>query len=361
VTRDYFSEAIERAKRERERMARHGPDLTGVPLTLDAWLKRDLPEPDYILGKWLTTTSRSILNAPTGAGKTNFAVAMGAHMSAGVDFLHWKVARPSRVLFVDGEMSRRLLKQRLEDAVRRLGAHPLQLHVLSHEDIPSFQPLNTEAGMVAITAVISQIEPDCVIFDNVMSLVAGSMKDEEGWQDVLPLVTALTANGIGQLWVHHTGHDTTKGYGTKTREWQMDTVIHLTEIARPDTDVSFSLEFTKARERTPDTRSDFEEVTIALVNDEWITSAKTVKRGKVSPVGEKYFEAFCEAISESHERFDGQPAAELKACLRHCERKGLIDPVARDNTKRAKFSKYKLELFAANRVACNENLIWLLK
>ena len=50
-------------------------------------------EPDYILGKWLTTTSRSILNAPTGAGKTNFAVAMAAHMSAGVDFLHWKVAR----------------------------------------------------------------------------------------------------------------------------------------------------------------------------------------------------------------------------------------------------------------------------
>ena len=62
---------------------------------------------------------------------------------------------------------------------------------------------------------------------------------------MLPLVTALTANGIGQLWVHHTGHDTTKGYGTKTREWQMDTVIHLTEITRPDTDVSFSLTFPK--------------------------------------------------------------------------------------------------------------------
>jgi hypothetical protein len=46
-------------------------------------------------------------------------------------------------------------------------------------------------------------------------------------------------------------------YGTKTREWQMDTVIHLEKADRPDTDVSFKLTFRKARERTPETRSDF--------------------------------------------------------------------------------------------------------
>ncbi len=31
----------------------------------------------------------------------------------------------------------------------------------------------------------------------------------------------------------------------------------------------FSLEFQKGRERSPDTRADFAEVAIALVNDEW--------------------------------------------------------------------------------------------
>jgi hypothetical protein len=30
---------------------------------------------------------------------------------------------------------------------------------------------------------------------------------------------------IAQVWLHDTGHDTTKGFGTKTREWEMDTVI----------------------------------------------------------------------------------------------------------------------------------------
>ena len=32
-----------------------------VVLTLQEWLVRDLPEPDYILGNWLTTTSRVLL------------------------------------------------------------------------------------------------------------------------------------------------------------------------------------------------------------------------------------------------------------------------------------------------------------
>jgi hypothetical protein len=27
------------------------------------------------------------------------------------------------------------------------------------------------------------------------------------------------------MWLHHTGHNETQSYGTKTREWQMDTVL----------------------------------------------------------------------------------------------------------------------------------------
>jgi hypothetical protein len=38
------------------------------PLAVDEWLKRDLPVPDFLIGSWFTTTSRSILNAPTGLG-----------------------------------------------------------------------------------------------------------------------------------------------------------------------------------------------------------------------------------------------------------------------------------------------------
>jgi hypothetical protein len=64
----------------------------------------------------------------------------------------------------------------------------------------------------------------------------------------------LTAMKIGQLWMHHTGHATDRGYGDKSREWQFDTVA-LMKAPDPPTPgrlLEFRLEFTKARERGGD-------------------------------------------------------------------------------------------------------------
>jgi RecA-family ATPase len=59
------------------------------PLSLDDWRSRDdLDEPDFLLGNWLSTTSRALLTAATGIGKTNFAIALGMRVAAGLPFLH---------------------------------------------------------------------------------------------------------------------------------------------------------------------------------------------------------------------------------------------------------------------------------
>ena len=93
---------------------------------------------------------------------------------------------------------------------------------------------------------------DLVIFDNVQALLLGDMKDEEPWSAVLPWVLSLTRRSIGQLWFHHTGHDESHGYGSKTREWKIDTVILMERIPNtPKGELCFSLNFTKARERQP--------------------------------------------------------------------------------------------------------------
>jgi hypothetical protein len=98
-----------------------GPLIEMPVLKLDDWLKRDLMEPDFLLGHLLSTTSRAIINAPTGIGKTMFGMAMFMRMSAATGFLRWQSVRPARSLLIDGEMSRRLLKQRLADEAARLG------------------------------------------------------------------------------------------------------------------------------------------------------------------------------------------------------------------------------------------------
>jgi hypothetical protein len=337
----------------------------GFPHTLVDWFDRVLEEPERILGEWLTTTSRVVINAPTGLGKTNFALALGLHAAAGKDFLRWRVHRPFRVLYIDGEMSRRLLKKRLREATHRLGVSPRSIvfYPLNHEDIADFQPLNSEAGQKFVLDFIKKKGGvDLVIFDNIMALTTGDMKDEESWQRTLPLVAKLTAQEIGQIWVHHTGYNKEHGYGTSTREWRMDTVMLFTEQQRPDTDVSFSLTFTKARERTPETRRDFEEITIALLDDEWIYSGTPQKQKKLSPRARKFLDALRNAfVSAEKHRFQNWQAIKISAWQAECELIGLIDRDAKRDSARAQMSKYRVELITAGCITCHDDLVWEIK
>src|SRR3546814_4582789 len=68
---------------------------------------------DFLMGEGLSSTSRAMLVAPTGLGKTNLCMALAFAMAEGRDFLHWRAHRPCSVLYIDGEMSRRLVKIRL--------------------------------------------------------------------------------------------------------------------------------------------------------------------------------------------------------------------------------------------------------
>jgi hypothetical protein len=74
----------------------------------------------------------------------------------------------------------------------------------------------------------------------------------------------ISSRRIGQVWLHHTGHDTSKGFGTKTREWEMDTVVSLTEA-----ESAVSMEFKKKRLWTPKTADQFKPLTIVRGENGW--------------------------------------------------------------------------------------------
>jgi hypothetical protein len=131
-------------------------------------------------------------------------------------------------------------------------------------------PLNTLEGQRYIDRQIEKLGGiDFIIFDNVQALIVGDMKDEEPWQQTLPWIKALTSRSIGQIWVHHTGLDKSRSYGTSTREWQLDTVMLMEKIEGATADIAFTLKFLKARERAPHNRHDFAEVAITLEYDVW--------------------------------------------------------------------------------------------
>jgi hypothetical protein len=326
-----------------------------IPLAASEWLNRELPPLDPLIGAWMTTTSRILLSADTGLGKTNICMALAAHASAGVDFLHWRAYRPARVLYVDGEMSRRLLKDRIEDLSRRLGFTPEGLHFLSREDVENLEPLNTPAGMLFLNNVIGQLSSiEFIFFDNCMALTSGKQAEEDSWTKTLPLVSSLTKRHIGQLWINHTGHNTDRSYGTKTRDWRMDTTVHLNRVERADTDISFSWEFRKARERTPQNRADFIDVTIALVDDMWIGSGSaTRRRGKPSAQENSLLRVLNELLKGPSMvmHYRGHMAIHSDPWQAECLRQGLVK-------NKDTFRGCRSRLAQKNLIECDGEMAW---
>ena len=214
---------------------------------------------------------------------------------------------------------------------------------------------------------------DLIVFDNVQALTTGDMLDPVEWQKILGWMQKLTGQHIGQLWIHHTGHNEQQSYGTKTREWQLDTVALLERVELPAADIAFKIRFTKARERTPDNRADFDEAIITLADDTWSsersTHVRTAKPTKPQ-AADRVFELLAEAIaidgevvpSNRHVPPDAR-GVRLDTWRRYCEAgcisEGDPDPVKKAAADRKAFWRASNHLLAARRVGMWREWVWI--
>lgn len=345
-------------------------------LDVAAWLERDIAEPDRLLGDLMTTTSRVFLVGRTGLGKTLVALGIACGIASGRGFLHWHCHRAARVLIIDGEMPAELIKARAKEALDRIGAEiqPGNLVIFARDieeefttrfpNLGKMEALNTPEGKVWLLALIDQIKPSVIIFDNVMSLISGDQKDEVSWSATLDLVQALTAKRIGQLWLDHTGHNQDRQYGSSTKAWRFDAVgimAPLPEDQRTDHEVAFTLSFDhpgKARRRTPDNWRDFDNVTIRLNADGWsFEQANKAKRttAKLSPMATEFYRALQDALAVT--TTPGKTTRD--AWYAECVRVGLTEPLHSSDTwqikdaKRRKFRTYMAQLKSAGVVGIN--------
>jgi hypothetical protein len=307
-----------------------------------ALLARQFPPEEALLGSVITHTSRTFIIGATGTGKTNFGLALAGGMASGQGFGLWRSARPARVLFIDGEMPIKLLRQRVEDLSRRIGGEdPLaQLFAVSWQDASTlplnppaqWEPLNTPQGQQFIMRLCELVKPDAIMFDNVQCLITGDMKDELGWSETLPLVKALTSRNIGQIWIDHTGWNTTRQYGSSTKAWQFDTVGILEPLPPADQRpgvLGFRMHFDapgKARRRTPDNWAEFAPAIVRLQDDRWTVEPMEGSApaagglGRIKPSVERFHSALLDAIS-----LGSLPGETTRAVWRsECVRRGLI-------------------------------------
>lgn len=368
-TIEAFDELVATAPEWKPAEEKHASGL--IPLTIKEWLARDLPEADNLLGEVFATHIRILAPGPTGVGKTLFYMSIALALSEGRDFLHWRSHRPARVLNVEGEISQRLLKRRLGDAVRRAGGcQPDGFHLLSLQDLDDPQPLNTPEGQAQIEHFIDARmggECDFIFFDSCMALLDGVLKDEEPWLLTLPWARKLTKLNIGQCWLHHTGHDENRSYGTKIREWQMDSVMFLEKVKAIPPDLVFKLRFDKARERSPENMADFDQVSIHLRDDQWtvnrLTGTAAAEQGRkkdnASPKAREFLKALIKTLaSDAGIRRGDRRVVHQDPWKAECIRLKIIDPAKTKKQQDALFYKYRRELVIGNLIACEGEYAW---
>jgi len=339
-------------------------------LLLRNWLTRDLPPRDYLLGNVLCSTSRWLIFGDTGVGKTLFAMAVGGAIASGLPLLNWAGQRRSRVMYLDGELPAETFKDRMEMVARSYGEdiafYGYSRDVMEPADMP---PLNTEQGQRWLDREIEKVKPDFIIFDSIMCLTVGKMSDEEFWDK--ELVRSLSARRIGQIWLNHTGHDTERSFGTKTREWEMDTVVGLFKADEDNPyETAMRLEFRKARLRTPETVQQFAPCVIRLDdNGEWVADGIALKAHRDASQGAVMQRAILAAYDRLADRleptagFNGAPVRKVDAeRLRdHVKDRGFLDADDKGHvtaTARKAFGRAKGALIDTGKLVENQGQIW---
>jgi hypothetical protein len=202
-----------------------------------------------------------------------------------------------------------------------------------------------------------------------MCLLAGVMGDEESWTPVKLLMRKISSKRIGQGWLHHTGHDTGKGFGTKTREWEMDTVLSLSANAASD-EQGVLVEFKKARLRTPQTSDQFKSRVIVRDQYGWTATDEAPKAKRPHQSGRDILST---AMLAAYDRlvddvettpgFDGKPVRKLSIDKLRNELKirGFLetnDAGGITGAARKLFHDAKAELISLGRLIEKEGEIW---
>jgi hypothetical protein len=249
-------------------------------LLLSSWVKRDIPPRDYMLGNVLCTTSRWLVYGETGVGKTLLGMDLAAATASGRGFLNWRESGiKRRAMYLDGELPQETFKERMVLIAERYGAD-VEIYGYSRDALEDGEmpPLNTPEGAKWLWREIQLVRPDVIVFDSIMCLLTGSMAEEESWEPVKAMARKISQQRIAQIWLHHTGHDTSKAFGTKTREWEMDTVMSLTKDAHSEDHLL--MEFKKARLKTPKNHEQFKPLTIVCADGGWeIVGGAEKKKG----------------------------------------------------------------------------------
>lgn len=231
-----------------------------------------------LCGPWLLERGFAMVFAPTGVGKSWFAMGVAASVASGGTFGHWEAPEPRHVLYIDGEMDAADIKTRFQAIINAAEGGDRELiakniYLYARHDQPegdtSFPDFGNEAHTEIILERIRSVRPKLVVLDNLSTLA--TVDDDnaaDAWDDFLKLLQKIRALGAAVLVVHHANKGGEQYRGSSKIPVMFDAIVRL----QPDTSAhdvdgaAFLLDFTKTRMLTEDAGKTFN---VAFADGEW--------------------------------------------------------------------------------------------
>ena len=210
---------------------------------------------EKLMGDWWEMTDYGLIHAARGTGKSFFVLALCRALITGQEIAGWKVKRPVRVLYLDGEMSQSDLQKRLRalDLVDRDGVE--SFYALNHDaffrENWSVYCMSEEKAQNALLNICTYHNFEVLVLDNLSSLFRGVEENSaDDWEKVLGWLLKCRRHGVSVVLVHHSGKNGDQR-GTSRREDHAAWCIKLDAIDREDVaedeGAKFNAVFTKAR------------------------------------------------------------------------------------------------------------------
>ncbi|HEX3624774.1 MAG TPA: AAA family ATPase [Verrucomicrobiae bacterium] len=210
-----------------------------------------LPPCEPIVGKWLKQGDLGFICCPRGLGKTWLAMLLARKCAEGGTLGDWKVHKPRRVLYVDGEMSMDAIRER-DNA---LSACPAQgIFYLQHEALfhltGKVLNLTQSEAQAALLEQCLRDKIDMLLLDNLSCLFPALREnDADAWNLVLPWLLELRRHRITVIFIAHCGRNGMMR-GTSRREDAAVWIINLSElkeVAEDRNGAKFAAKFAKNR------------------------------------------------------------------------------------------------------------------